>query len=119
MSQYRVHSRTKKRLAKLEGKICPSCKETRLKALIIMPDGAISCYNCKADTTKRRYQVHENKPHKKTILRLQRIEYLGRKCHTCGYDKVQAIQLDKTKKELRCKNCLKAGLVFKYEDKNT
>jgi len=50
--------------------------------------------------TKRRWVILKN---------------LGKKCMECGYDNIYALQISKNKKELRCKNCLKAGMVYKYE----
>lgn len=119
MSQYRVHSRTKKRLAYLEGKKCYTCKENRSKALTINTSGNVICYNCKAQNKVRKYQFETINPHMNTKRRWVFINKLGRKCHTCGDGRIQALQVVNEKKELRCKNCLKAGLVFKYDNENT
>lgn len=115
MVQYRVHSRTKRRLAKLEGKICQDCGENRTKALILRPDDSITCYNCKAKKTFRYYETEERMPHMNTKRRFVFIKNLGMKCFECGHGYIPSLHVVKNRSELRCKNCLKAGIVYKYE----
>ena len=115
MVQYRVHSRTKRRLAKLEGKTCKDCGEDRIKALVLLPDDTITCQNCKAISRYISYKTDARNPHMNTKRRFVWLRNLGKKCMDCGYDNIDALLINKNKKELRCKNCLKAGMVFKYE----
>jgi hypothetical protein len=116
MGRYRVHSRTKRRLAKLEGKTCPDCGESRIKALILCPDNNISCYNCKAILKYKKYKQDMYVPHMNTKRRFVFLKNLGKKCINCGFNNIDALNIVKNRSELRCKNCLKADIIYKYED---
>jgi hypothetical protein len=112
----KIDSRTKKRIILLKGKKCGTCKESRIKCLLIQQNGLISCYNCKAAIKRPKYiRTEEYEPLKKTRYRIARINAWGNKCNTCEETRALALITNLEKRSLHCKNCLRDTKGFKYE----